>query len=76
MKYINNKSISASKAKLIDFYSAIIGNFSLQLSGILIAILKDGKNIMNLTSWRSNNFVVKEKLIQLNILISVLNEYV
>jgi hypothetical protein len=50
MKYINNKSISASKTKLIDFYSAIIGNFSLQLSGILIAILKDGKNIMNLTS--------------------------
>jgi hypothetical protein len=48
----------------------------LQLSGILIAILKDGKNIMNLTSWRSNNFVVKEKLIQLNILISALNEYV
>jgi len=32
MKYINNKSISESKAKLIDFYSAIIGNFSLQLS--------------------------------------------
>ncbi|PUU85954.1 MAG: Uncharacterized protein CI948_2934 [Halanaerobium sp.] len=46
MKYINNKSISASKAKLIDFYSAIIGNFTLQLSGILIAILKDSKNIM------------------------------
>lgn len=50
MKYINNKSISASKTKLIDFYYAIIGNFNLQLSGILIAILKENKNIMNLTS--------------------------
>jgi hypothetical protein len=43
MKYINSKSISASKAKLIVFYSAIIGNFSLQLSGILIAILENSK---------------------------------
>jgi hypothetical protein len=50
MKYINDKYIFAIKAKLIDFYSAIIGNFNLQLSGILIAILKDGKIIMNLTS--------------------------
>ena len=32
------------------YFVAIAGNFSLQLSGILIAILKDGKNIMNLTS--------------------------